>query len=120
MARNPYKILGVDPDAGQDVIDAAYKALVKRYHERGSRPDENAWREINLAYAAVSGQASAGTAGSACSETSGTGQDRSAGRCLPSPHWSAFIPWFFTRLLCFRLATEEQLPPLVGRVDRQI
>jgi curved DNA-binding protein CbpA len=29
---DPYKVLEVDPDAGDDIIEAAYKRLAKRYH----------------------------------------------------------------------------------------
>lgn len=57
MDRNSFDILGVSPAAEAEVIDAAYRTLMKKYHPdrwRGA-VDEGRERsqEINAAYAAI-------------------------------------------------------------------
>lgn len=48
---SPYKILGVDSDAPQGVVRAAYKALCKQYHpDSGKEPNVEKTKEINIAY----------------------------------------------------------------------
>jgi len=32
MARSPYEVLGVDPKSDQEVIEAAYRALMRKCH----------------------------------------------------------------------------------------
>ena len=53
-----YKILGVSVDSEKIVIDAAYRALAKKYHPDvwvGSKSDaENKMRDINQAYEVLS------------------------------------------------------------------
>lgn len=51
---NPYMILGVGPEAEPEVIDAAYRALMKKYHPDTAGPAglEKA-KAITLAYAAL-------------------------------------------------------------------
>jgi curved DNA-binding protein CbpA len=53
--QDPYAVLQVVPNADQEVIDAAFRALARKYH-----PDRDATRraaekmaELNLAYALV-------------------------------------------------------------------
>ncbi len=43
---SPYKVLGVDPDAPQNVVKAAWHSLMKEYKE----VDNNKATRINLAY----------------------------------------------------------------------
>ena len=53
MITDPYKVLGVSPDASDDEIKAAYRKLAKRYHPDLHPGDEQAARkmkEINAAY----------------------------------------------------------------------
>lgn len=53
---DPYKILGVSPDATEDEIKAAYKALVKKYHPDQYQDSplkdvaEEKMAEVNTAY----------------------------------------------------------------------
>lgn len=53
---NPYKILQVDRDAEPEVIEAAYRRLVAKYHpDRNDSPEAGAMlRDLNAAYELVS------------------------------------------------------------------
>jgi hypothetical protein len=53
---NPYKILQVDRDAEQEVLEAAYRRLVAKYHpDRNDSPEAGAMlRDLNAAYELVS------------------------------------------------------------------
>lgn len=56
MSADPHQILGVAPDAEPEVVDAAYRALMKKYHPDRSPGDQLAMRRaqaINSAYAAL-------------------------------------------------------------------
>jgi curved DNA-binding protein CbpA len=48
-----YRILQIDPRAEAFVLDAAYRALARRYHPDGAAPDIDRMSEINRAYALV-------------------------------------------------------------------
>jgi hypothetical protein len=49
-----YSILGVTPDSETEVIDAAYRALMKKHHpDRSGQPDDERSRAINEAYAVL-------------------------------------------------------------------
>src|SRR5215469_17770307 len=54
-SENPYKVLQVDPSAEQEVIEAAYRRLVRKYHpDVNSAPAAEAkMRELIDAYAVV-------------------------------------------------------------------
>ena len=62
--KDPYKVLGVDPDASMEDIKKAYRAMAKKYHpDRHNDPvakemAEEKMAEINAAYDAIeSGEA---------------------------------------------------------------
>ena len=53
MTEDPYKILGVNPDASDEEIKRAYRALAKKYHPDRNPGDQEAARkmqEVNAAY----------------------------------------------------------------------
>lgn len=84
MARSPYDILGVSPNASKDEIAKAYRKLAKKYHPDLNPGDETAAKkmsEINAAYDEIkNGNASAYSTSSGGSYASGWEQyDRSRG-----------------------------------------
>lgn len=62
---DPYKVLGVSPDASQEEISKAYKKLAKKYHPDLNPNDKNAeakMHQINEAYDLIrSGKATSGS-----------------------------------------------------------
>jgi DnaJ-class molecular chaperone len=53
MARNPYDVLGVKPDADDAAIQKAYRGLAKTYHpdmNPGNKKAEDRFKEISAAY----------------------------------------------------------------------
>lgn len=53
MAQDPYKVLGVSPDASDEEIKQAYRRLAKKYHPDLNPGDQEAARkmqEVNAAY----------------------------------------------------------------------
>lgn len=66
--RDPYQVLGVSPDASDEEIKKAYRALAKKYHPDLNPGDENAARkmqEINAAYEQIKNpEKSSGSSGS--------------------------------------------------------
>lgn len=50
-AGDAYRMLQVDPSAEQIVIQAAYRALARRFHPDGDQPDATRMAELNRAHA---------------------------------------------------------------------
>jgi curved DNA-binding protein CbpA len=50
-AGDAYRVLQVDASAEPVVIQAAYRALARRFHPDGDRPDSDRMAELNRAYA---------------------------------------------------------------------
>lgn len=50
LARDAYRVLQVDASAEQLVIQAAYRALARRFHPDGEAPDPRRMAELNAAY----------------------------------------------------------------------
>lgn len=47
---SPYRVLGINPEAPDFLVRAAYKSLMKMYHPDGKSPSEDMARKINQAY----------------------------------------------------------------------
>jgi len=50
---NPYRILGINPDAPDFLVKVAYRAMQKKYHPDGETPDEAMSKLVNEAYEQV-------------------------------------------------------------------
>ena len=56
MIQDPYRVLGLEPDASDDEVKAAYRRLAKKYHPdvNGGSPEAEAkMKEINAAYSQI-------------------------------------------------------------------
>jgi len=56
MIQDPYRVLGVSPQATDDEVKKAYRALAKKYHpdvNNGSAEAEARMKEVNEAYSTV-------------------------------------------------------------------
>ncbi len=56
MIQDPYRVLGLSPNATDDEVKAAYRKLAKKYHpdlNGGSPEAEEKMKEINAAYAQI-------------------------------------------------------------------
>ena len=81
--RDPYEVLGVSPDAGDDEVKRAYRDLARKYHPDNYQNNpladlaEEKMKEINQAYDAItrarSGGGSSSYGGSASQSQSGYG-----------------------------------------------
>ena len=47
MVQDPYKVLGISPDASDDEIKKAYRDLTKKYHPDLNPGDPNAAQKMN-------------------------------------------------------------------------
>ena len=67
MMEDPYKILGVSPDASDEEIKRAYRNLAKKYHPDRNPGDAEAakkMQQINAAYEQIKNPSQTGSAGS--------------------------------------------------------
>ena len=85
--RDPYEVLGVSPDAGDDEIKKAYRELARKYHPDNYQNNpladlaEEKMKEINQAYDAITKSRSGGGSayGSGSAARSGYGYGYSSG-----------------------------------------
>ena len=82
---DPYKVLGVAPDASDDEIKKAYRALIKKYHPDKYRDSDLAdlanekMKEINAAYEEIQQMRASGA------KNSGNGNQSRGGSSANSP-----------------------------------
>ena len=73
--RDPYEVLGVSPDAGDDEIKRAYRDLARKYHPDNYQNNpladlaEEKMKEINQAYAAITKGRTGGSGGGYTSQS---------------------------------------------------
>ncbi len=84
---DPYKILQVDPEAEDEVIQAAYRRLAQKYHP--DRATGNDAVERMVAILSVRHRQSAGSFGGSAPATSGGSSSRPAPTGSPSPGYGA-------------------------------
>ena len=94
MVQDPYKVLGVAPDASDEEIKKAYRDLTKKYHPDLNPGDEEAARkmnDINAAYDAIK-NGTAQTGPYAQQSYGGPGYGY-AGNAYQQYDWSAWSGW---------------------------
>ncbi len=92
--QDPYRVLGVSPQATDDEVKKAYRALAKKYHpdvNNGSAEAEARMKEVNEAYSTVMKWRREGTNASGNGNTYGYGQGFGGGDTQGSanPHIQA-------------------------------
>lgn len=83
--RDPYEVLGVSPDAGDDEIKKAYRELARKYHPDNYQNNpladlaEEKMKEVNQAYDAITKSRSGGGSYGGSAAQSGYGYGYSSG-----------------------------------------
>lgn len=92
--KDPYKVLGVSPDASDEEIKKAYYALVKKYHPDNIQNDDlrelasQKMQEINEAYEEIKTMRASGSSSSSSGASSGRSSGSSRGG---DPHADLYI-----------------------------
>ena len=92
--QDPYRVLGVSPQATDDEVKQAYRALAKKYHpdvNNGSADAEARMKEVNEAYSMIMKWRREGTEGTGHNGAYGAGQGYGggAGYASANPHMQA-------------------------------
>ena len=92
--QDPYRVLGVSPQATDDEVKQAYRALAKKYHpdvNNGSADAEARMKEVNEAYSMIMKWRREGTEGTGYNGAYGAGQGYGggAGYASANPHMQA-------------------------------
>jgi molecular chaperone DnaJ len=92
--QDPYRVLGVSPQATDDEVKQAYRALAKKYHpdvNNGSADAEARMKEVNEAYSMIMKWRREGTEGTGYNGAYGAGQGDGggAGYASANPHMQA-------------------------------
>ena len=92
--QDPYRVLGVSPQATDDEVKQAYRALAKKYHpdvNNGSADAEARMKEVNEAYSMIMKWRREGTEGTGYNGAYGAGQTYGggAGYASANPHMQA-------------------------------
>ena len=92
--QDPYRVLGVSPQATDDEVKQAYRALAKKYHpdvNNGSADAEARMKEVNEAYSMIMKWRREGTEGTGYNGAYGAGQayGGGAGYASANPHMQA-------------------------------
>lgn len=92
--QDPYRVLGISPQATDDEVKKAYRALAKKYHpdvNNGSSEAETRMKEVNEAYSTVMKWRREGTNASGYESGYGSGRGYGAGEAYSSanPHFQA-------------------------------
>lgn len=96
MIDDPYKVLGVSPDASDDEIKRAYRKLARKYHPDYNPGDENAakkMQEINAAYEQIKNPQPQSSAGGQ-SGSAGYGQTGYGGYGYGGFGYDPFGGWY--------------------------
>lgn len=101
MIMTLYDLLEVSPKASKEVIEKAYKVLVKKYHPDLQKPDKKAWAEdimkkLNSAYEILSDDEERARYDSRAGLMSSSVKqdDASSGEEPEDPIVKAFVNWF--------------------------
>ena len=124
MSNNPYKILGVSPEADDEEIKKAYRELARKYHpDRYSDSDladlaSEKMKEINAAYEEITRMREAAKNGGADAQSGFDGQRAGDGTNYRSGHYSDEAKSKFTLIRnCINSGNISEAERLLDEVD---
>ena len=96
MVQDPYKVLGVSPDASDDEVKKAYRDLTKKYHPDLNPDDPKAaekMNDINTAYDQIKNGNIPGAGGYSAGYGAGYGAAGAYGQQYGYADWNAWNAW---------------------------